>query len=196
MERTIILKDLIFKYIFPNVKLINIISSDKLRTLSYLYNPLTFLFLTSKAGGFFCTYSYPVYNSSTHNEVLRVYKERGWAGQWTGERQLSQKRQLKWNKGNFIISSSHLPKTSWSVWFPGEIKPIAWICVYVYAYIKIYHRNWLMWFWKSKSPTGWKARVVIQSKSNGLRTWGADGIRPSLNLKVKNPSTVSKSRKK
>lgn len=53
MERTIILKDLIFKYIFPNVKLINIISSDKLRTLSYLYIPLTFLFLTSKAGGFF-----------------------------------------------------------------------------------------------------------------------------------------------
>ena len=53
MERAIILKVLIFKYIFPNVKLINIISSDKLRTLSYLYIPLTFLFLTPKAGGFF-----------------------------------------------------------------------------------------------------------------------------------------------
>lgn len=53
MERAIILKGLIFKYIFPIVKLINIISFDKLRTLSYLYIPLTFLFLTPKAGGFF-----------------------------------------------------------------------------------------------------------------------------------------------
>ena len=53
MERAIILKDLIFKYSFPNVKLINIISSAKLRTLSYLYIPLTFLFLAPEAGGFF-----------------------------------------------------------------------------------------------------------------------------------------------
>ena len=66
----------------------------------------------------------------------------------------------------------------------------------MYVYIKIYHRNWLMWFWKSKSPTSWKARVVIQSKPSRLRTWGADGISPSLSLKVKDPSTVSKSRRK
>lgn len=66
----------------------------------------------------------------------------------------------------------------------------------MYVYIKIYHRNWLMRFWKSKSPTSWKARAVIQSKPNGLRTWGADGISPSLSLKVKDPSTVSKSRRK